>query len=362
MRKIFNKVERMQYTANAVEIFSVFSRDALPGLLLVESTSQAAVTSVLMGLVGVFMSQPPKLVPIEEMAAMLRIKKQEEDYTEGQWVRIKRGKYAGDLAQIIDVEPLTRGEAGIKLIPRIDLTPRESRNREKAGGKALGGHIRPPARHFNADEVRKIYGRSAVKEPTQGSYDFDGDEFEQGFLFKNFKLAMLDATDVKPSLDEVSRFVGDDGAGEMDLLAIQDANNSSNADFFVGDKVEVSKGEQAGLIGRIEAIGKTSVSIRQDTGGTLGARVDVMAADVRKRFDLGEHVKVLRGKNKDASGMVVDVKGEVVTIMSDQGEQEVSQTTSLRRPVPRQCHWRARDGGRYSTGRVQGDEDGLQAR
>lgn len=281
-----------------------------------------------MGLVGVFMSTPPKLVPIEEMSAMLRIKSLEEvKFSHFQWVRLTRGKYAGDLAQVIDIAGLTDGKLGLKVIPRIDLTPRESRNKDKAG-KSLGGSIRPPARLFDPDEVKKIYGRGMVR-PTpsadEGTFEFDGDEYEHGFLVKDFKLAVIQAKDVKPTLEEVSLFNSDDaGAAELDLLAIQEANNTSTADFFVGDKVEVSKGELAGLIGRVSAISTAVISIRQDTDGTLGSLVDVATDDVRKRFDVGEHVKVLRGKNKDASGMVVDVKGEVVTIMSDQGEQEVS--------------------------------------
>ena len=273
------------------------------------------------------MSQPPKLVPIEEMSAMLRIKKLEEiKYAPFQWVRLTRGKYAGDLAQVKDLSTLTDGELTLRILPRIDLTPRESRNKDKAG-KTLGGSIRPPPRLFDPDEVRKVYGRGAIKvhSEIEHEYEFDGDDYEGGFLIKDIKLSLIQAKDVKPTLEEVTRFAGDDaGAAELDLLAIQEANNTATADFTIGDKVEVSNGELAGLVGRVSAVTPTVITIRQDTDGTLGSLVEVATADVRKRFDVGEHVKVLRGKNRDASGMVVDVKGEVVTIMSDQGEQEVS--------------------------------------
>jgi transcription elongation factor SPT5 len=55
-----------------------------------------------------------------------------------------------------------------------------------------------------------------------------------------------------------------------------------------------------------------------------GQIVEVPAKSVKKRFEIGEHVKVLSGRNVNASGMVVEVVKDVVTIMSDQGEQEVS--------------------------------------
>jgi transcription elongation factor SPT5 len=65
------------------------------------------------------------------------------------------------------------------------------------------------------------------------------------------------------------------------------------------------------------------IAVKAEGGEIHGQVVEVPTRSVRKRFEIGEHVKVLSGKNKDASGMVVEVKGDVVTLMSDQGEQEV---------------------------------------
>ena len=52
------------------------------------------------GLVGVFSSRI-NLVPIEEMASLLRIRKKVATISPGSWVGLKRGKYAGDLAQVL---------------------------------------------------------------------------------------------------------------------------------------------------------------------------------------------------------------------------------------------------------------------
>jgi transcription elongation factor SPT5 len=95
--------------------------------------------------------------------------------------------------------------------------------------------------------------------------------------------------------------------------------------LFPGDSVEVFEGEQSGFTGVIETVTPDVISVRQRIPGTTSIVVEVASRSVRKRFEVGEHVKVLHGKNADASGMVVDVKGDVVTIMSDQGEQEVSE-------------------------------------
>jgi transcription elongation factor SPT5 len=330
--KIFRKVFSNQNSANPFEIYSAFYRNSLPGMLFVEARGAAPVLAVLTGLVGVFLSTPPKLVPIEEMAPLLKIKKKDENIQPGMWVRMKRGKYAGDLAQVIDVDQITNGVAGLKFIPRIDLTPREKRSRDKgSNGKALGGNVRPPSRLFAYEDVRKIYGRGAIRQTATSTYVWDGDEYVDGFCLKDLKLNLISAEGVKPTLEEVSRFTGDEGeTSRIDLSAIADANRDIGASgLFPGDKVEVYEGEQSGLYGPVVTVTIDVIAIKAMNGDVRGQIIEVPSRSVRKRFELGEHVKVLNGPNRDASGMVVDVKGDVVTLMSDQGEQEVSQLIAL---------------------------------
>jgi transcription elongation factor SPT5 len=189
-------------------------------------------------------------------------------------------------------------------------------------GKPLGGNIRPPARLFNPDEVRRIYGHAVKTAPGKDTYYFDNDEYTSGFCYKDVKLATITSENVKPTLEEVARFQGIEDESTLDLSAIAEANkNITVSGLFPGDQVEVFEGEQSGLKGVIETVTSDVITLRREEGITL---IEVAAKSVRKCFELGEHVKVLHGRNADASGMVVDVKGDVVTIMSDQGEQEVS--------------------------------------
>jgi transcription elongation factor SPT5 len=324
---IFRKVFQAQYAANPIEVISVFYRDSLPGMIFFEARTSAAVSQACMGIIDVFISRGIALVPIEEMAPLLKIKKKEVNLTPGMWVRMKRGKHNGDLAQVVDVDQLTSGVAGIKFIPRIDLTPREKKKDRLANGKAAmtGAASKPPARLFQYDEVRKVYGRGAVRQGPQGGYIFDNDEFIDGFCIKDVKINTLLTEEVKPTLDEVSRFQGEDSStSKIDLAAIADANKSLNASgLFPGDKVEVYEGEQTGLYGSVETVTPDIITIRAVGGEVHGQVIEVPARSVRKRFEVGEHVKILSGKNANASGMVVEVKGDVITIISDQREQEV---------------------------------------
>ncbi len=110
--------------ARPLQILSAFQCDSLPGMIYMEARSSQQVLQACHGLVGVYVSRGVHLVPIEEMASLLQIKKQEVNVTPGSWVRIRRGNYAGDLAQVMDITE--NGETlGLKLLPRIDLNPRD---------------------------------------------------------------------------------------------------------------------------------------------------------------------------------------------------------------------------------------------
>ncbi|ODN82947.1 transcription elongation factor SPT5 [Cryptococcus amylolentus CBS 6039] len=320
---IFRKVFAQQYSANPIDVISVFCRDSIPGMIFIEARQSAAVSAAVNGIVGIFMSRGVSLVPIEEMAPLLKMKKKDVNLTPGMWVRMKRGKHAGDLAQVVDVDQITSGVVGIKFIPRIDLTPKDKRKERIAAGKP--GGVRPPSRLFAYDDVRKIYGRQSVRQGPQGSYQFENDEFIDGFCIKDVKIPTVATEDVNPSLEEISRFTGDDETtAKFDLSAIADANkNLTTSLLFPGDKIEVYEGEQTGLYGIVETVTPDVIAVKAEGGEVHGQIIEVPARSVRKRFDVGEHVKVLGGKHVEASGMVVEVKGDIITLMSDQGEQEI---------------------------------------
>ena len=61
------------------------------------------------------------MVPIKEMTDVMRVVKEKVRLKEGTWVRMKRGVFKDDLAQIDFVEP-SEHKIRLKLIPRIDFT------------------------------------------------------------------------------------------------------------------------------------------------------------------------------------------------------------------------------------------------
>lgn len=323
----------LEFSNRPLQILSAFERDSLPGIIYVEARSQKQVSEACNGLVGIYPSRTIALVPIDEMASLLLIKKQETTVNPGNWVRIKRGKYQGDLAQVVDITE-NGEEVGLKFIPRIDLNPKDEvvidgKKRKKTGLAASSG-VRPPQRFFNYEEVVKVYGRKMVSKRNQ-AYIFQNDTYKDGFIEKDFKLSAIVTENVNPTLDEITRFARGNHEGEgmentVDLSLIAEASRKAAiAVLQPGDHVEVFEGEQAGVHGVVESINLDVVTVNPVGAFDLeGQKVQVPARSVRKRFKPGDHVKVMSGKNTDESGLVVSVSGNIVTFLSDMSMQEVS--------------------------------------
>jgi transcription elongation factor SPT5 len=326
---LMRKALAVEYSANPLQIVSAFQRDSLPGIIYVEARSSKQVQIACQGLVGVYLTRGVKLVPIEEMASLLQIKKQDITVTPGSWVRIKRGKYQGDLAQVMDIGD--NGEdVGLKFIPRIDLNPKDDvaadgRKRKKIGtGSAT---MRPPQRFFNYEEVVKVYGRKSVTKRNQ-VYVFQNDTYKDGFIEKDFKLSGLVLESVNPTLDEITRFArGQDGAeneGAVDLSLIAEASRKAAISVLQpGDHIEVFEGEQAGVHGVVQEVTQDVVTVTAAGVDIDGQKVELPARSVRKRFKPGDHVKVMTGQNADETGLVISILDNVVTFLSDMSTQEV---------------------------------------
>jgi transcription elongation factor SPT5 len=296
-------------------------------MIYVEARSSQQVSQACNGLVGVYPSRGISLVPIEEMASLLQIKKQDLTVTPGSWVRIKRGRYQGDLAQVMDITE--NGEdVGLKFIPRIDLNPRDDLDGKKRKKPGTGSAtMRPPQRFFNYEEVVKVWGRKQVSKRNQ-VYVFQNDTYKDGFIEKDFKLSGLVLENVNPTLDEITRFTrGQDGTeieNRVDLSIIAEASRKAAISVLQpGDHVEVFEGEQSGVHGVVQEIAQDVVTITAVGVDIDGQKVDLPARSVRKRFKPGDHVKVMTGQNADETGLVVSVMDNIVTFLSDMSMQEV---------------------------------------
>lgn len=145
------------------------------------------------------------MVPVKEMTDVLRVVKEKVRLKEGTWVRMKRGIFKDDLAQVDFVDP-SESKVRLKLIPRVDYTRMRGvmRNSSSSQQQQNKGGRRPPAKLFDEEAIRAIGGEVS----TQGSFKiFEGNEYNaRGFLIKTFYPSAFISEGVKPSLAELSKF------------------------------------------------------------------------------------------------------------------------------------------------------------
>lgn len=320
-----------------VQIFSAFERGGpMAGNLYVEAARQDDIPPALDGISHIFLGTKPLLIPLEEMPDLLRTKKSKE-LEPGMYVRPKRGLYAGDLAIIDEVEA-NGTEVTLRLVPRLDYGLSEDTSmmepdgqggmKRKRAVRPLGQ--RPPARLFSETEARKKHQKylNSGGGLSKNTWLYQNKTYVDGFLVDTFRINALDTENVNPTLEEVTRFAAgaEDGTENLDLNALAATlKTSAGADYLPGDQVEIFRGEQKGLIGRAKEVYGDVVKMKIDQGPLAGKTVEVPTRDLRKLFREGDHVKVIGGsKYQDEVGMVVRIKDDRVTILTDSNQQEIS--------------------------------------
>ncbi|PGH34920.1 transcription elongation factor SPT5 [[Emmonsia] crescens] len=336
---VFNIMKRIEDrppgSRRPIRIMSAFERGGtMSGYIYVEARRQADVIDALDDMSNVYTKSKMILISVKEMPDLLRVTKSEE-LVPGGWVRIKRGKYQGDLAQLEDVE--TNGlDVTVRLVPRLDYglnedmgAPNGDVKRKRPGVNSAVA--RPPQRPFSEAEAKKKHAKylSATSGLGGKTWSYLGDNYVDGFLIKEMKVQHLITKNVNPQLDEVTKFArgADDGTANLDLAALAASlkNTTTEDSYLPGDTVEVFQGEQQGVVGRTVSTRGDIVSIKVMQGELEGQQIDVPIKGLRKRFQEGDHVKVIGGSRfRDELGMVVRIKDDRVTLLSDMSMQEIT--------------------------------------
>lgn len=335
---VFNIIKRMEERPPGsrlpCRIISAFERGAIsPGFVYVEARRQMDVTEGLLDLPNVYVRSKLTLISLKEMPDLLRVKKN-EDLQPGGWVRIKRGKYQNDIAQIEDVE-MNGLTVTVRLVPRLDYGLNEDTNAAADSKRKRGGFtsvaLRPPQRLFSEAEARKRHAKYLSIATGYGgrSFHYLNDVYVDGFLLKDVKLQHLITQNVDPQLDEVMMFAkgADDGTSNLDLstIAATIRNTTHRNNFNTGEIVEVFEGEQSGVVGKIVDTYGEIATFECTEGELKGQRIDAPARTLRKRFNEGDHVKVIGGSRyRNELGMVVAIKGDKVTLIRDDGFEEMT--------------------------------------
>jgi transcription elongation factor SPT5 len=332
---ILKRVEERALSKNPLPIISALERGDGPmaGYVYVEARKQSDILTALDGIMHVYPRTKVVLVAIKDMPDVLRVRKTEQLQIGG-YVRLKRGKYAGDLAQIDDVE--SNGlEVSLRIVPRLDYGLTEDANApvtEAGKRKRPGGvPVKPPQRLFSEAEARKKHSKYLQSMSTfdKKHWTYQNETYINGYLIKDFKIQHLTTESVNPTLEEVTKFAAgaEDGTEHLDLTALAASLKSRSAKdvFLPGDVVEVYEGEQQGVCGKAVSVREDIVTLNVTEGELRGQSIEVPVKGLRKRFREGDHVKVIGGSRfRDEVGTVVRIIDDRVTILSDLTMQEIT--------------------------------------
>ena len=296
MEKALESAER------SFEVYSVIGRVSLPGWIVVEAPRIYDVQALCEGVSNIYAGVIHFINPDEGP----RYLKEPPSYTPVaySWVRLSWYPYRGDLAFIHSVQPSSLS-ATVIVIPRIDFNP--------LAGKRKRGH-RPIQSLFDAKKVAAAYGQESVQARNQGVFIFQRDVYKDGYLELEVEKGL---TEVTPSKEELLSFgfcpliPPDFVKNSLDLLRSETLNS--------GDTVKVAKGALAGSLGRIHAVHQGQAEVLTSTN----IRVTLPVSVLRRNFGVGDSVKVVIGKEAGATGLVVSVTGENITLWDVECAKEV---------------------------------------
>eukprot|EP01006_Ploeotia_vitrea_P035764 TRINITY_DN65931_c9_g1_i2.p1 TRINITY_DN65931_c9_g1~~TRINITY_DN65931_c9_g1_i2.p1 ORF type:complete len:729 (-),score=425.94 TRINITY_DN65931_c9_g1_i2:1372-3279(-) len=319
-------------------IKSAFSTPASSGYVYVEADKEVHVKKAIAS-VRALKVWRVRLVPIREMVQALTVKTDSEEIKRGQWVRVKRGLYKGDLAQVTKV--LDQGmRVTIRMVPRLDMKEaraegefnraidemdederlrrlaerREQKKRDRASKKRRRADLfRPLPRLFDRHEMRSL-GLAVDRREFPGSHvRFDvygNDRFRRGFLYKDVRVTGLLVDGITPLPEELERF------------RTRVAQYSDDEEDDEDDEADLMDGQGAGANGDDSNTNNHNNKSSSSSGGTAngsGSLSKTMQAKRREllasSFTRNDTVKVIKGDLKHLTGKVVSVSGTTITIM-----------------------------------------------
>jgi transcription elongation factor SPT5 len=306
-------------------IKSAFTTDSSPGYFYVEADKEIHVKKAVEGLQFVF-SYKVAIVPIKEMVQALEVKPVSIDIKVGQWVKMKRGIYKDDIAQVVMVQDQNT-LVTVRLIPRLEISK-----------SAVSSKRRPPQRLFNPAELREL--GEEIERRTEPStslkcYFHKNNFYRRGFLYKSLKVDSLDTANVAPTVTEMEVFQSrpaavdsDDEDDDLDNQVATESNSSAPAEnavtFCRGDSVIVVDGDLMQLTGVVLSTSGDKVKIKPNHED-LTEPIEFSSSSLRKHFKLGDHVKISNGEYSGETGLIVNITQdkESVIVFSDITNREM---------------------------------------
>uniref|UniRef100_A0A0K0DWF8 DRB sensitivity-inducing factor large subunit n=1 Tax=Strongyloides stercoralis TaxID=6248 RepID=A0A0K0DWF8_STRER len=321
--KILNsRLMTLKNTQDHPDIFSVISKQSEKSYVYVLSKNKFAVDSFIKGVRGV-LNQKLKAVRDEDYVDTITEKSQSISIKVGAFVRFKRTKFCGDLAQIVQIDE-EDNMVLLKLVPRIDYKKlrgqlRLNMDEQEFIAEKKRKYKRIPKALFNPVKIKKCGGDYVLN---KGIYTFEKNEYANGFLFKWFSTKLIESKGVVPSSEEMALFDASISEGDNVYSSLASVANVC-AKVEIGDKVQLLGKSYANVQGVVYDMKDDSLVVKITTlGSVFGQLLKVRKSDVGKYFDIGDHIKVIHGKNTNDTGIVVKYDSLSVYYISDLTKEE----------------------------------------
>ena len=315
--RLMNKIFAYQTSPDhePLQIRSVVSPEHIKGYIYIEAFKQSHVKAAIEGITNLRLGQhTQQMVPFKEMTDVLRVVKEQIGLKPKQWVRLKRGLFKDDLAQV-DYVDMAQNQVHLKLIPRIDYTRPRGALRTSASDESSKKALkkkRPPPKLFDPEKIRSIGGDIT----NDGDFlMFEGNRYSRkGYLYKNFVMNAILSEGVKPTLAELEKFEEAPEGMSIEISSTEKEDQIHN--FATGDSVEVTEGELVNLQGIILAVDGSKITMKPNHKDLVDP-LEFQASELRKYFNQGDHVRVIGGRHEGDTGLIVRVLENMVVLFSD---------------------------------------------
>ena len=251
-----------------------------------------------------------KFIPPSDRIRALRLPKDKElQFEVGQWVRVLKGMYKGDVGYINQLLPW----GGVRLLMVPCIRPPDL-STHKRGNLKRPRFTPPPLTLFNPLVIAKTF--HVVPQKKGNIHMFNGDKFEDGLLLKDFSASAVSPASVFISTKAHSLFRK---SQHLTILKSDDADKFPNPAkwcFSTDEPVKVlsdlKPSRQIGL-GYIRSVDSKYVEV-EPVSGQLG-NFRVKWYNILKCFEEGDFVKVVGGMQSGRMGFVDCVDGPDISIL-----------------------------------------------
>lgn len=249
-------------------------------------------------------------IPYPDSIKMLKMRSVENIVEEGQWTRVHKGKYRGDVGLVVAV---ASWGAELLLVPRLNLLAMRSSTPNLALASSLKRKRTadvpqpalfdvPPSALFNPGEFNHEFPPESL---ANGHYTYMGLFFEHGLIRKRFDLHSIKST---PTAMPYRLFFLFDQSKHPLVLA-STIPRPQEWVFEEHETIFICSSKKEGTITAMQMM-HAEVELASGEG-----TISVPLHDLRKVFVAGDSVSIRGGALNGRTGLVVRVNGDIAYIV-----------------------------------------------